>query len=124
MVGTTTRRKSSQIAGSAPRQRASDRRRILRVRAIPRMAITVVRIGHVHRKVRGQPRIPVNGSVNQPTATSITRNETISGQYRGFQRESLPCSFCDLRGPNKLSAARHLPVLSDHACPPCPPLAP
>src|SRR5215472_18313429 len=115
MVGTTTARKSSQIAGPTPCQRARDVRRIFRVLLMPRMPTTLLMTGHVHMIVSGQPRGPEYGVANQPTATSMIRNDVTSGQYRGFQRESLLLSLLALRGPNELSAARNCAALSSES---------
>src|SRR5215469_5526006 len=82
---------------------------------MPRMPTIVLMTGHVHRIVSGQPRGPENGVANQPTATSMIRNDVTSGQYRGFQRESLLLSLLALRGPNELSAARNCAALSSES---------
>src|SRR5258708_18843036 len=111
MVETTTIRKSSLLVGLWSDQRAFDLRSAFRVRRMPVMPMSVLRMGHVHITVRGQPSTPGNAPVNQLTPTRSTKYERTSGQYAGLQRASLRCSSRACREPNEI-ASRDCPVLS------------
>ncbi len=112
MVETTTTRKSSHVTGSWSGQWALDLRSALRVRRIPTMPISVVRMGQVHSTVSGQPSRPPNGLVYQPTITRSITKATKSGQTVGLQRASLPCSSRARLAPSVAGATRTWPLPS------------
>src|SRR5215469_6807245 len=94
MVETTTMRKSSHVVTPSPDQRAFDLRSDLRVRRMPTMPMNVVRMGHVHSTVSGQPSKPPNGLVYQPTTTRSTTKARKSGQTADLQPAHLALSTC------------------------------